>query len=120
MDRPMDLDQELNRRMVNADKVMEERAARLKQIQELILKLETPDELREVGNYLGRAWKLKRSKQMIAVQESGRVSLGKKVSFEARGRLRTGVVVRFNTKTVAVNVEGQVWRVSPDILRTAD
>ncbi|MFM7256923.1 MAG: hypothetical protein ACKO3C_15045 [Betaproteobacteria bacterium] len=44
--------------------------------------------------------------------------VGQRVSFDADGRLRTGIVIKFNPKTLVVMTdEGQRWKVSPQFLR---
>jgi hypothetical protein len=45
-------------------------------------------------------------------------AVGQRVSFDPDDRLRTGIVVKFNSKTLVVMTdEGQRWKVSPQLLR---
>ena len=48
-------------------------------------------------------------------------SVGDKVSFTNRGRRITGMLVKYNRKTVTiVTDDGEKWNVSPDFLSKAD
>jgi hypothetical protein len=45
-------------------------------------------------------------------------AVGQRVSFDPDDRLRTGIVVKLNSKTLVVMTdEGQRWKVSPQLLR---
>lgn len=47
-------------------------------------------------------------------------SLGDRVSFEGQGGVVTGIITRYNKKSVSVLTEdGQRWNVSPGLLRKA-
>jgi hypothetical protein len=44
--------------------------------------------------------------------------VGQRVSFDPDGRMRTGVLIKFNPKTVVVLTDdGQRWKVSPQLIR---
>ncbi len=44
--------------------------------------------------------------------------VGQRVSFDPDGRMRTGILIKFNPKTVVVMTDdGQRWKVSPQFLR---
>jgi hypothetical protein len=44
--------------------------------------------------------------------------VGQRVSFDPDGRMRTGVLIKFNPKTVVVLTDdGQSWKVSPQLIR---
>ena len=62
--------------------------------------------------------RLKLLQQQNTVNSMVRFQVGQRVSFDPDGRMRTGVLLKFNPKTVVVLTdEGQRWKVSPQFLR---
>lgn len=62
--------------------------------------------------------RLKLLEQRHTLNSMVKFEVGQRVSFDPDGRMRTGVLVKFNPKTVVVMTDdGQRWKVSPQFLR---
>ena len=62
--------------------------------------------------------RLKLLEQHNTLNSMIKFEVGHRVSFDPDGRMRTGVLIKFNPKTVVVLTDdGQRWKVSPQILR---
>ena len=62
--------------------------------------------------------RLKLLEQHDTLNSMVKFEVGQRVSFDPDGRIRTGLLVKFNPKTVVVlTEEGQRWKVSPQLLR---
>jgi hypothetical protein len=62
--------------------------------------------------------RLKLLEQHHTLNSMVKFEVGQRVSFDPDGRMRTGVLVKFNPKTVVVMTDdGQRWKVSPQFLR---
>ena len=62
--------------------------------------------------------RLKLIQQHNTLNSMVKFEVGQRVSFDADGRMRTGILIKFNPKTVAVMTDdGQRWKVSPQLLR---
>ena len=62
--------------------------------------------------------RLKLLEQHDTLNSMVKFEVGQRVSFNPDGRIRTGLLVKFNAKTVVVlTEEGQRWKVSPQLLR---
>ena len=76
----------------------------------------TEDELRALNQLI--IARLKLLQQRNTINSMVKFQVGQRVSFDPDGRMRTGVLVKFNPKTVVVLTdEGQRWKVSPQFLR---
>jgi hypothetical protein len=75
----------------------------------------TEDELRALNQRI--IARLKILQQRNTINSMVKFQVGQRVSFDPDGRVRTGVLVKFNPKTVVVLTdEGQRWKVSPQFL----
>ena len=62
--------------------------------------------------------RLKLIQQHNTLNSMVKFEVGQRVSFDPDGRMRTGILIKFNPKTVAVMTDdGQRWKVSPQLLR---
>ncbi len=62
--------------------------------------------------------RLKLIQQHNTLNSMVKFEVGQRVSFDPDGRMRTGILSKFNPKTVAVMTDdGQRWKVSPQLLR---
>ena len=62
--------------------------------------------------------RLKLIQQHNTLNSMVKFEAGQRVSFDPDGRMRTGILIKFNPKTVVVMTdEGQRWTVSPQLLR---
>ncbi|NBS75836.1 MAG: hypothetical protein EBS66_20465, partial [Betaproteobacteria bacterium] len=62
--------------------------------------------------------RLKLLEQHNTLNSMIKFEVGHRVSFDPDGRMRTGVLIKFNPKTVVVLTDdGQRWKVSPQLLR---
>ena len=62
--------------------------------------------------------RLKLLEQHDTLNSMVKFEVGQRVSFNPDGRIRTGLLVKFNPKTVVVlTEEGQRWKVYPQLLR---
>ncbi|MSP36664.1 MAG: hypothetical protein EXR25_13125 [Limnohabitans sp.] len=62
--------------------------------------------------------RLKLIQQHNTLNSMIKFEVGQRVSFDPDGRMRTGILVKFNPKTVVVMTDdGQRWKVSPQLLR---
>ena len=62
--------------------------------------------------------RLKLIQQHSTLNSMIKFEVGQRVSFDPDGRMRTGILVKFNPKTVVVLTDdGQRWKVSPQLLR---
>ena len=62
--------------------------------------------------------RLKLIQQHNTLNSMIKFEVGQRVSFDPDGRMRTGVLIKFNPKTVAVLTDdGQRWKVSPQLVR---
>ena len=62
--------------------------------------------------------RLKLIQQHSTLNSMIKFEVGQRVSFDPDGRVRTGVLIKFNPKTVVVLTDdGQRWKVSPQLLR---
>ena len=62
--------------------------------------------------------RLKLIQQHNTLNSMIKFEVGQRVSFDPDGRMRTGVLIKFNPKTVVVLTDdGQRWKVSPQLLR---
>ena len=62
--------------------------------------------------------RLKLIQQHSTLNSMIKFEVGKRVSFDPDGRVRTGILIKFNPKTVVVLTDdGQRWKVSPQLLR---
>ena len=62
--------------------------------------------------------RLKLLEQHDTLNSMVKFEVGQRVSFDPDGRIRTGILIKFNPKTVLVlTEEGQRWKVSPQLLR---
>ncbi len=62
--------------------------------------------------------RLKLIQQHNTLNSMVQFEVGQRVSFDPDGRMRTGILIKFNPKTVAVMTDdGQRWKVSPQLLR---
>ena len=76
----------------------------------------TEDELRALNQRI--IARLKLLQQRNSINSMVKFQVGQRVSFDPDGRMRTGMLVKFNPKTVVVLTdEGQRWKVSPQFLR---
>ena len=61
---------------------------------------------------------LKLIQQHSTLNSMIKFEVGQRVSFDPDGRVRTGILIKFNPKTVVVLTDdGQRWKVSPQLLR---
>lgn len=62
--------------------------------------------------------RLKLMRQHNTLNSMIKFEVGQRVSFDPDGRIRTGVLVKFNPKTVVVLTDdGLRWKVSPQLIR---
>ena len=62
--------------------------------------------------------RLKLIQQHSTLNSMIKFEVGQRVSFDPDGRVRTGILIKFNPKTVVVLTDdGQRWKVSPQLLR---
>ena len=62
--------------------------------------------------------RLKLIQQHSTLNSMIKFEVGQRVSFDPDGRMRTGILIKFNPKTVVVLTDdGQRWKVSPQLLR---
>jgi hypothetical protein len=62
--------------------------------------------------------RLKLIQQHNTLNSMIKFEVGQRVSFDPDGRMRTGVLIKFNPKTVVVLTDdGQRWKVSPQLIR---
>ena len=62
--------------------------------------------------------RLKLIQQHSTLNSMIKFEVGQRVSFDPDGRIRTGILIKFNPKTVVVLTDdGQRWKVSPQLLR---
>ena len=62
--------------------------------------------------------RLKLIQQHNTLNSMIKFEVGQRVSFDPDGRMRTGVLIKFNPKTVVVQTDdGQRWKVSPQLIR---
>ena len=62
--------------------------------------------------------RLKLIQQHNTLNSMVKFEVGQRVSFDPDGRMRTGILIKFNPKTVVVMTDdGQRWKVSPQFLR---
>ena len=62
--------------------------------------------------------RLKLIQQHSTLNSMIKFEVGQRVSFDPDGRMRTGVLIKFNPKTVVVLTDdGQRWKVSPQLIR---
>jgi len=62
--------------------------------------------------------RLKLIQQHNTLNSMIKFEVGQRVSFDPDGRMRTGVLIKFNPKTVVVLTDdGQRWKVSPQLVR---
>ena len=62
--------------------------------------------------------RLKLIQQHSTLNSMIKFEVGQRVSFDPDGRMRTGMLIKFNPKTVVVLTDdGQRWKVSPQLLR---
>jgi len=62
--------------------------------------------------------RLKLIQQHNTLNSMIKFEVGQRVSFDPDGRMRTGVLIKFNPKTVVVHTDdGQRWKVSPQLIR---
>ena len=62
--------------------------------------------------------RLKLIQQHSTLNSMIKFEVGQRVSFDPDGRMRTGVLIKFNPKTVVVLTDdGQRWKVYPQLLR---
>ena len=62
--------------------------------------------------------RLKLIQQHSTLNSMIKFEVGQRVSFDPDGRVRTGILIKFNPKTVVVLTDdGQRWKVSPQLIR---
>ena len=62
--------------------------------------------------------RLKLIQQHNTLNSMIKFEVGQRVSFDPDGRMRTGILIKFNPKTVVVLTDdGQRWKVSPQLIR---
>ena len=62
--------------------------------------------------------RLKLIQQHNTLNSMIKFEVGQRVSFDPDGRMRTGILTKFNRKTVVVLTDdGQSWKVSPQLIR---
>lgn len=62
--------------------------------------------------------RIKVLEQMRALQSMVKLHIGQRVCFDPDGRMRTGVIVKFNHKTVVVKTDDHhQWKVAPHYLK---
>ena len=62
--------------------------------------------------------RLKLIQQHNTLNSMVKFEVGQRVSFDPDGRMRTGILIKFNPKTVLVLTDdGQRWKVSPQLIR---
>ena len=76
----------------------------------------TEEELRALNQRI--IARLKLLQQRNSINSMVKFQVGQRVSFDPDGRMRTGMLVKFNPKTVVVLTdEAQRWKVLPQFLR---
>ena len=62
--------------------------------------------------------RLKLIQQHSTLNSMIKFEVGQRVSFDPDGRVRTGILIKFNPKTVVVLTDdGQRWKVAPQLIR---